>query len=124
MNGTFCICLFGNPSRCGVVILLLCPNEATIFNYVMVHWRHFALETTMLKASRALKKLTLDYKTTSTYEFIDYMKPKLQHFVKHNFVTRWENKHFKNCIKSFLTNTMVSIVDFIENYLFEMQIEV
>jgi len=97
----------GNFSRCGVVILPICPNEATIFNYVMVHWRRFALETTMLKVSRALKKLTLVYKTTSTYEFIDYMKPKLQHFVKHNFVTRWENKHFKNCIKSFLTHNGV-----------------
>ncbi len=30
--------------------------------------------------------------------------------MKHNFVVRWEDKHFKNRIKSFPTNTMVSIV--------------
>jgi hypothetical protein len=72
----------------------------------------------------ALKKLTLLYKTRSVDEFIDYMKPKLQHFVRHNFVARWENKHFKNCIKFFPTNTMVSIVDFTENYSFEVQNEV
>lgn len=69
----------------------------------------------------ALKKLTLVYKTRSIYEFTNYMKPKLQHFVRYNFVERWENKHFKNCIKSFPRNTMVSIVDFANNYSFEVQ---
>jgi hypothetical protein len=34
-----------------------------------------------------LKKLTLVYKTTFLDEFIDYLKPKLQHFVWHKFVT-------------------------------------
>jgi hypothetical protein len=79
-----CICLFGNYSRCGVAILPLCPNEVTKYNFVMVQWRCFALETTMLKASKALEKLTLVYKTMSIYEFIDHMKPKLQHFVGKN----------------------------------------
>jgi hypothetical protein len=45
----------------------------------------------------------------------------LQHFVKHNFVARWEDKHFKKCIKYFPANIVVSIVDFAENYSFEMQ---
>jgi len=119
-----CICLFGNYSRCGVAILPLCPNEAIGFDFVMVQWRRSALETTMSRVSMALKKLTLVYKTRSIDEFIDYMKPKLQHFVRHNFVMRWENEHFKNCIKFFPTNIMVSIVDFIENYSFEVQNEV
>jgi hypothetical protein len=69
--------LFGNYSRFGVAILPLCPNEGIGSDFAMVQWRHFALETTISKASRALKKLTLVYKTTSTNEFIDYMKPKL-----------------------------------------------
>jgi hypothetical protein len=75
----------------------------------------------MSKVGKALKKLTLVYKD----EFINYMKPKLQHFVRHNFaMARWEDKHFKQCIKSFLANTMVSIDDFVENYSFEVQNEV
>ncbi len=69
----------------------------------------------------ALKKLTLVYKTRSIDEFIDYMKPKLQHFVGRNFVAKWEDKHFNNCIKSFPANTVVSIIDFIKNYTFEVQ---
>jgi hypothetical protein len=44
----------------------------------------------MSRVGKALKKLTLVYKTISLDEFIDYMKPKLQHFVKHNFMPRWE----------------------------------
>jgi hypothetical protein len=65
----------------------------------------------------------LVYKTTSLEEFIDYLKPKLQHFVRHNFVAWWEDKQFKHYIKSFPTNIMVSIVEFAENYRFEMQNE-
>jgi hypothetical protein len=56
------------------------------------------------------------YKNTTSNEFIEYLQPKLQHFVKHNFIARWENKHFKQCIKYFPTNIVVSIVDFVENY--------
>jgi thiaminase len=75
----------------------------------------------MSKVGKALKKLTLVYKTTSSDEFIDYMKPKLQHFVRHNFVARLEDKHFKKCIKHFPSNVMVYVVDFVKNYSFEMQ---
>jgi hypothetical protein len=78
----------------------------------------------MSKNDQSLKKLTLVYKTTTSDEFIDYLKPKLQHFVKHNFVAWWENKQFKHSIKSFPTNKVVSIVDFAKNYTFEVQNEV
>ncbi len=50
-------------------------------NVVLIPWRRFALKTTMARSGRALKKLTLVYKTTFLDEFIDYLKPKLQHFV-------------------------------------------
>jgi len=74
----------------------------------------------MSKVGKASKKLTLVYKNISSDEFIDYMKPKLQHFVRHNFMAKWEDKHFKNCIKHFLTNIMVFVVDFAANYSFEV----
>jgi hypothetical protein len=54
--------------------------------------RRFALETTMARFGRALKKLTLEYKTTSLDAFIDYLKPKFKHFVKCKFVARWEDR--------------------------------
>ncbi len=52
--------------------------------------RRFALETTMARFGRVLKKLTLGYKTTSLDAFIDYLKPIFKHFVKCKFVARWK----------------------------------
>jgi hypothetical protein len=67
-------------------MLPFCPKEVTSLDAVLTPWKHFAIETTMARFGKALKKLTLVYKTTSLEEFIDYLKPKLQHFVRHNFV--------------------------------------
>jgi hypothetical protein len=79
------------------------------------------MEIMMSRVGKPLKKLSLIYKQTTSNELVEYMKPKLQGFVKHNFVARWQDKHFKICLKSFLVGNMVSIVDFVENYSFEVQ---
>lgn len=78
----------------------------------------------MSRVSKLLKKLSLIYKQTISNKLVEYMKPKLQAFVKHNFVAPWQDKHFKICIKSFPVVNMVLIVDFAENYSFEAQNEV
>ncbi len=119
-----CNCLFGNCPSCGVQKLSLCLKEVIGSYSYIIHWCHFALETTMANNGQPLKKLTLVYKNTTSSEFIEYLQPKLQHFVKHNFVARWENKHFKQCIKYFPNNIVVSIVNFVKNYNFEVQNEV
>jgi hypothetical protein len=79
-------CLFGNCPMCGVQNLSFYPKELVGSLFDVIQWHHFALETTIFKNGQSLKKLTLVYKTTTLNEFIDYLKPKLQHFVKHNFV--------------------------------------
>lgn len=58
---------------------------------------------------------------TTSYEMLDYLKLKLQHFVKHNFVVQWEDKQFKAWLKSFPKDNIVLVVDFVENYYFEIQ---
>jgi hypothetical protein len=90
----------------------------------MVDWKRFAMETTMLKARKPLKKLTLVYKKTNSEEFIEYFKTKLQKHFRHNFVSRWQDKQFKAFVLSFPRNIVVSIVDFTKNYSFELQNEV
>jgi hypothetical protein len=50
-----------------------------------------------------------------------YFKFKLQHFVKHNFVAQWEDKKFNAWLKSFPKDNIVLVVDFGENYSFEIQ---
>ncbi len=116
-----CNCLFGNCLSCGVHKLSFCLKKVIRPYLDIIQWCHFALETTMAKNDRPLKKLTLVYKNTTSNEFIEYMQPKLQHFVKHNFIASWENKHFKQCIKYFPINIVVFIFDFVENYSFEVQ---
>jgi hypothetical protein len=115
-----CSYLFGDCPSCGVHKLSLCPKEIIGSQFDVIQWCHFALETTMAKNGRPPKKLTLVYKSTTSYDFIEYLQPKFQHFVKHNFVARWEDKHFKQCIKSFPTNIVVSMVDFAKKYSFEV----
>jgi hypothetical protein len=70
---------------------------------------------TRSKNGKTLKKFTLVYKNTSSNEFIEYLKPKFQNFVKHNFVVRRQNKNFKSCVKSFSNDCIVFIVDFIHS---------
>jgi hypothetical protein len=87
----------------------------------MVEWKIFAMEIRMSKVEHPLKKLTFVYKKTNNEKSIMYFKPKLQNFVKHNFVSRWQNKQFKASIISFPKNRVVFIVDFAENYSYEVQ---
>ena len=70
------------------------------------------------------KKLCLIYKTTSSTAFLEYSKPKLQGFIKHNFVARWKDAQFKKSLENILVDGIVSVIDFAENYSFEVQNEV
>ncbi len=117
-------CLYGECSMCGVDKLPLCPAEVDGSDGRVVEWRRFAMEEVISKKGKVMKKLNLVYKKTSSPVFLEYLKPKLQAFVTHNFVARWEDKHFKKSMKSFPEDTVVSVVDFAENYKFESQNEV
>jgi hypothetical protein len=76
------------------------------------------------KKGKEKKKLKLISKSMSSIEFIDYLKPKLQYFVHHNFVSCWQDRQFRECLKHFLIDTIISEVEFAENYNFEVQNEV
>ncbi len=98
--------------------------ESNGYSDALIKRRRFALETMMFQIGKPLKKLAFVYKQTTSNELVDYLKPKLQQFVKHNFVVCWHDKEFKTCIKSFSIITVISIVDFVKNYSFEVQNEV
>jgi len=87
----------------------------------LVEWRRFALEETKARNGKVLEKLNLVYKNVTSYKMLDYLKFKLQHFVKHNFVAQWEDKKFNAWLKSFPKDNIVLVVDFGENYSFEIQ---
>ncbi len=117
-------CLYGQCSDYGIKKFPLHPGECYGFNVTVVEWKRFAMETTMSMVEHPLKKLTFVYKKTNNKKSIEYFKPKLQKNFKHSFVSRWQNKQFKTSIVSFPKNTIVFIVDFVENYSFEVQNEV
>ncbi len=101
-----------------------CSEEITSSSEALVEWKRFTMEATMSRFGKTLKKLTLVYKKTSNDEFVHYLKPKLQTFVRHNFVFKWQDKQFKSSIKSYPHQIVVSIVDFAKNYTFETQNEI
>jgi hypothetical protein len=41
--------------------------------------------------------------------------------MRHNFVSWWQDQQFKQRLKYFPSDTMVSVIDFVENYNFEVQ---
>jgi hypothetical protein len=51
---------------------------------------------------------------------LEYLKPKLQLFVHHNFIARWWDM-IKSCLENFPDDVVVSVVDFARNYNFEIQ---
>jgi len=116
--------LYGQCGDGGIKKFPLCLVECNGSNMTVIELKRFAMETTMSKAEHPLKKLTFVYKKSNNEKSIEYFKPKLQNFVKHNFVSRWKNKQFKAYFFSFPKNTVVFIMDFAENYSLEVQNEV
>jgi hypothetical protein len=64
------------------------------------------------------KVLRLQYKHTSPRLYLQYMKPRLTRFVTHNFVAQWQVEQYQVCLATFPPKSLVSVVDFAENYSF------
>jgi hypothetical protein len=101
--------------------LAFCLNEEEGTSSAVVCWKRFNMEKIVTKKVEEKKKSKRMHLETNSNELIEYFKPKLQYFVRHNFVTRWQDQHFRNCIKHFLANIMVLVIDFVENYSFKIQ---
>ncbi len=115
--------LYCQCGECGVENFPFRLEEVNSSSEALVEWKRFTMETTMTRSGKTLEKLTLVYKKTNSDEFVHYLKPKLQTFIRHNFVSRWQDKQFKSNIKSFPHQIVVSVVDFDENYTFETRMK-
>jgi hypothetical protein len=103
---------------------LLCPTEEAGSSRSLVKWKHFAMEVIRTKKGEERKKLQLVYEETTSDKLVSYLKPKLEAFVQHNFVAKWEDDQFRACLASFPDDTMVSVIDYAGNYSFKVQNEV
>jgi hypothetical protein len=84
---------FGGIMFCGIQTFHNCPSELTSktlatwckINYVVVGKTNEGHDK---KVSR------VKYCETKPCELIDYLKPKLQEFLVHNFTSKWQEKEF------------------------------
>ena len=84
--------LFGTCVNCGVEYLPICPIEEDGGSNSFEKWKHFAMETIITRKGEEKKKLQLIYEETTLEKLISYLKPKVQAFVRHTFVAKWEDK--------------------------------
>lgn len=62
------------------------------------------------------KVLKVDLEKTILADLIEYLKPKLQFFIIHNYIANWQQFQFKACLFDIPPKTIISCVDFSENY--------
>jgi hypothetical protein len=82
----------GECAKCGVGKLSICPNECFVNGSWAVAWRCFEQDIIgVADEGRLEKRIKRTFKETTTSMFLDYLQPKLQQFIKHNFVARWQD---------------------------------
>lgn len=116
-------CLMGECSHCGVHTLKVCPNELEIDQ--IIHKQNIGYKIVgQIKDGRDQKASKVEYHDTHSSELIQYLKPHLKAFVFHNFISRWQDVQFKDCLFSVLEDTIKSCVDFSKNYTLMVQNEI
>ena len=68
--------------------------------------------------------LPLEYKMTPPNNLVIALKMSLGKFLMHNFEAKWQDQQFKACMENLSPDTIVSVIDFAENYSFKWQNEV
>jgi HD-GYP domain-containing protein (c-di-GMP phosphodiesterase class II) len=104
--------------------LVVCPIEEDGSSSALISWKHSSVETIVTKKGEERKKLKLIYKSTKNNELIEYLKPKLQYFVSHNFIARWQDQQFRNYLENFPNNIIILVINFAKTYNFEIMNEV
>jgi hypothetical protein len=118
-------CLMGLCTNCGISKFPLCPLEENSPADYSVKWKCF--EKTVVgqtEDGQPKKRIREVYKSTSGEEFLNYLKPNLEKFVTHNFVARWQDSQCENAMRDLPSDSILSHIDFAENYSFQIQNEI
>jgi hypothetical protein len=116
-------CLMGTCTDCGLELLKVCPLELgsnKLMKSKCIGYK--VVGTTEDGVPR--KAVILEYQETLARELVEYLKPKLIAFVLHNYVASWQDYQFKELFRSVPRDTLISCVDFSENYTFKIQNEI
>jgi hypothetical protein len=115
----------GECGDCGVENLLsICLGEE--FGQSHVKWKYFKKTVVGVNevTGEPRKRIREVYKQTLSAEFVTYLKPKLQKFIKHNFIASWQDLQCHLAMETLPEDTILSHVDFFENYGFQVQNEI
>ena len=113
-------CIKGECDFCGVDMLQLCPREMDDSIPLMVQWHNFEkVVHGRTRAGKENKVLRMMYQSTAAPIFVDYLKQKLSNFIIHNYIAKWQAEQFKVSINTFPPDSILSAVDFAENYTFQ-----
>lgn len=112
-------CLTSKCNECGLDQLLTCPLEEDKSNALTMQWKCY--EKVVHGKTRQGKDrmvLRLQYKTTTARMFLDYLRPKFRAFIVHNYIAKWQEEQYKISLDTFPPDSILSAVDFAENYSF------
>lgn len=113
-------CLKGECDLCGVEMLHICPREMETDLPLMVQWHNFEMVVHgRTRSGKENKVPRMMYQTTRAPVFITYLAEKLRPFIFHNYIAKWQAERFKESIDTFPPDSILSAVDFAENYTFQ-----
>lgn len=113
-------CVMGNCSKCDVSKLAICPMELEMA--MSVTWKCFENKIVGHKPKRKPRKKIVEvYKKSLLFKCFEFLQDKVPLFVKHNFVSRWQDANYKLAMENLGKGSILSHIDFAKNYTFEIQ---
>lgn len=118
-------CLLGSCSRCGAKFFDVCPRERVVDATRTIQWKQFEYEVVGRSADGEPKKRIKEVHISGSFrEFLEFFVPTVQHFIRHNFIARWQSNEAKILKASLQAGAILTHIDFAENYTFEAQNEI
>jgi hypothetical protein len=116
-------CSLGECPHCGVDTLKICPVELECTQ--LLPWKSIGYEIIgQGEDGREKKSPKVMYNETALMEFFRYLKPKLKAFIRHKYFTQWQNQQFQEDLEELPDDTVLSCIDFSENYSMKVQDEI
>ena len=113
-------CIKGTCDLCGVDMLALCPREMDNEGPLQMQWHNFEMVAHgTTRAGKENKVMRMIYQNTPARVYLDYLTEKLRPFIIHNYVAKWQAERYKESIDTFPPESILSAVDFAENYTFQ-----
>jgi len=116
-------CIEGTCEQCGHLSLLPTCNTSSHMDKI-VQWRRFTDVNTLRPDGAMSRRPTLTIESTPFRYLDSYMRSSLLKYVGHTFRQTWLARQFKGCKEDFPIGTIVSVIDFAENYSFQPQDEI